>query len=215
MASVTSGRMHLTGSNELWIELIYNQSISGTTNTVSVIMRVHTRWYIEGNWQCQLTVNGSTVGPQLCTINHGSYSQENVGYSDVLSKTVQVNYTGNKTINLSAIIYGMDYTDVITGAWGVFNPSFSADIALNYITPPNQAPPIPTLSVNATKYNGNHITDAYFNVSLSQVSDPNGDTVRYIIYCDKKLPGSNSWISNGDSNHCVLWDTNKRHSSWT
>ena len=42
MASVTSGRMHLTGSNELWIELIYNQSISGTTNTVSVIMRVHT-----------------------------------------------------------------------------------------------------------------------------------------------------------------------------
>lgn len=210
MASVTSGRMHLTGSNELWIELIYNQSISGTTNTVSVIMRVHTRWYIEGNWQCQLTVNGSTVGPQLCTINHGSYSQENVGYSDVLSKTVQVNYTGNKTINLSAIIYGMDYTDVITGAWGVFNPSFSADIALNYITPPNQAPPIPTLSVNATKYNGNHITDAYFNVSLSQVSDPNGDTVRYVIYCDKKLPGSNSWISNGDSNHCVLWDTNKR-----
>ena len=58
MSSVTSGRMHLTGSNELWIELIYNHSISGTTNTVSVTMRVRTKWYIEGNWQCQLNVNG-------------------------------------------------------------------------------------------------------------------------------------------------------------
>ena len=46
MATVSSPKMQLTGSNQLWIELIYNQSISGTKNTVSVTMRVRTRWYI-------------------------------------------------------------------------------------------------------------------------------------------------------------------------
>ena len=90
MATVSSPKMQLTGSNQLWIELIYNQSISGTQNTVSVTMRVRTRWHITGTWLCQLIVDNQSTGMKSCVIQHGSYSVENQGYTDVLSKTICV-----------------------------------------------------------------------------------------------------------------------------
>ena len=210
MATVSSPKMQLTGSNQLWIELIYNQSISGTKNTVSVTMRVRTRWYITGTWLCQLIVDNQSTGMKSCVIQHGSYSVENQGYTDVLSKTVIESYTGNKTISMSAIIYNMDYQDVITGAYGVFNPTFNTSVSLTYIAPPNTAPPVPTLKISNPVYSSKYVVENTLDVELSSVKDPNGDKVVYIIQCDKKEPGSDSWTTAGDSYHNILYSIETR-----
>lgn len=76
-------------------------------------------------------------------------------------------------------------------------------------TNPNSAPPTPTIRCLNYAAPGKYLLEKTLDVELSQVRDPDGDTVRYVIYAQYKPPGG-SWTSAGDSNSCILYSTTER-----
>lgn len=72
----------------------------------------------------------------------------------------------------------------------------------------NRAPGTPSITINNTYVNNRYLAEGNLSITLSQVTDPDGDTVRYAIF-GQYLSGGN-WLSIGDSNNCILWSTDTR-----
>lgn len=74
---------------------------------------------------------------------------------------------------------------------------------------PNSAPPKPTIKCLNYAASGKYLLETTLDAELSQVSDPDGNTVRYIIYVQYKTD-SGVWQSAGDVNNCILYSTTDR-----
>lgn len=190
MASITSSEFSLTGNNKLWIVLSWNENISGSQNKVDFTMTVKTKWRINGVWKCRLRIDGEDFGAPLCTIRHGAGSSTNVR---TVSKTF--NYTGSKSISVFAAIENMDYYDVSMGpsSSAIHYPNLSSSINLRTN---NRPPNTPSISCSNSYENGKYLAEGTLDVALSNVSDPDGDTVNYRIYGECKKPGM-GWESMG------------------
>lgn len=77
----------------------------------------------------------------------------------------------------------------------------------------NSAPNIPILSIQNPIIQNKYIAESTLDAQLSEVTDPDGDTVRYALYGEYLEPGSNEWVSLGDTNKCILWSTSYRNVS--
>lgn len=77
-------------------------------------------------------------------------------------------------------------------------------------TDPNKNPGTPSIICHNSAINGNYIAEDQIHLELTQVSDPDGDTVRYCIRAGAKRPGG-GWEQAGDQNGFILWSTTDRH----
>lgn len=207
MGSISSKVFRLVGNNSIWINLYWKETMSGNQNIVEFTMKAATKYRISGSWPCRLIIDGENFGAPRMPIKHGGsgYGGETTVRSGI-KKTFT--YTGSKSIKVFAAIENMDYYDVSQGPSSseFFYPTLDATISLSN----NNAPPsVPRIICNNTGVNGNYLAENTLDVELSQVSDPDGDTVRYVIYGECKRPGYSYWEKIGDSNSCILWGTNR------
>lgn len=208
MGQKTSDWFNLRYPNAVAIVIYYTESLSGNTNTVSFRMAVKSKYKIAGSWKCGLVVDGTDYGAPRVGIYHGGkgYGGETDVRTDI-SKTFI--YSGSKTITVTGTLPDMDYYDVNEGPDSIqtYHPKFTTTIEL---TNNNTPPYTPRISCTNSKVGSNHLAEGTLNVELSSVSDPDGDTVRYVIYGERKEPGKSYWEKIGDSNSCLLWSTSSR-----
>lgn len=114
--------------------------------------------------------------------------------------TYDFNVTANTQVYSSCICTHCDGSDGWSG-------QSHADTAI--YTNPNSPPPTPTIKCLNYAALGKYILESTLDVELSQVTDPNGDTVRYVIYAQYKNSSGN-WESAGDPNNCILFSTTDR-----
>lgn len=74
---------------------------------------------------------------------------------------------------------------------------------------PNSAPPTPTISCSSNYLNGNYYGESSVVVSLSAVTDPEGDPVAYRIYGQYKPPGGSFTNWNGGSDDLITTDRSR------
>lgn len=208
MGQVTSGWYSLRYPNAVAIVVSWSESLSGNNNTVTFSMTVKSKYRIAGSWKCGFVADGTDFGAPRVGIYHGSYGAggETLVRSG-MKKTFT--YSGSKSITITASLPDMDYYDVNEGPGSsqVYHPKFTTTIALkNNNTPP----PTPTISCTNSRVGSNHLAESTLDIELSSVSDPDGDTVRYVIYGERKEPGKNYWEKIGDGNSCLLWSTSSR-----
>lgn len=204
----TSPQFHLVGNNKIWLKLILDESISGTTNNVSLRLYACTSYIIEGSWYCESKINGESSGLIRKPIYHGSMSSG--GETLIASMSRSFTYEGNRNINISGHIRDMDYQDIVSGNWGKFNINHEVNnIGLAYIQPANRPPGNVSLTIHHPKPKDTYVVEDNIHVSLSQTSDPEGKKVRYVIY-GKMLEPNGQWKSLGDVNNCILWSQTAR-----
>lgn len=79
-----------------------------------------------------------------------------------------------------------------------------------YYNNPNSGPPTPQIICLNYAAPGRYLLEKTLDVELSEVRDPEGDPVRYIVYAQYKSPGMGDWASAGDINNCILFSTTDR-----
>lgn len=114
--------------------------------------------------------------------------------------THEFNVTGNTEVYASCICTHCDGSD----GWSGRSNSDTA----HYVNP-NSPPPTPTLRCLNYAAPGRYLLENTLDVELSEVRDPDGDTVRYVIYAQYKT-SSGQWASAGDINSCILYSTTER-----
>lgn len=208
MASSTSKKFGLPGNNRLWIELIWNENVVGTTNTVAVKMVVHTQYMIAGTWTCRLKIDGTTVKEERVGMYWGSYSSG--GSKEVLSYSKSFTYSGSKNITIEGAILNMDYYDIILGPGSITTSTLSHTATASLKTT-NSAPPTPSIACTNSVVNGKYLAEDKVNITLGSVTDPQGDTVTYVAYAEYLPPGGKTWLNAGDANKAILYSTTNRN----
>lgn len=205
MGLATSGRFGLPGNNKIWISLGWTEKLSGTTNKVNITMTVHTLYRIEGTWTCRLKVNGVTEAQQSVGMYWGSYSSG--GSKTVFEISKSFTYSGSKAISIEGAILNMDYYDIILGPSSTTTKTLTFSTSVNLATT-NTPPPMPNISCSNKVVGGKYLGESTMDVSLSKVSDPQGDPVTYAIYAEYMPPGGTTWLNAGDANKCILCSSN-------
>lgn len=119
-------------------------------------------------------------------------------------------YTRDFTVTSNTEVYASCICTHCNGSDGWTGTS-NSDIA--YYTNPNSAPPAPGIFCLNYAAPGRYLLEKTLDAELSQVSDPDGDTVRYVLYAQYKSPGMSDWASAGDVNNCILYSTTDRRVS--
>lgn len=115
-------------------------------------------------------------------------------------------YTYDFTVTANTQVYASCLCTHCDGSDGWSAQSY-ADTA-TYVNP-NSPPPIPTIKCLNYAAPGKYLLESTLDVELTQVTDPDGDTVRYVAYAQYKN-SSGAWVSAGDSNNCILYSTTDR-----
>ena len=116
------------------------------------------------------------------------------------SYTHDFNVTANTEVYASCICTHCDGSD----GWSAQSYADTATY-----TNPNTAPPTPTIKCLNYAAPGKYVLENTLDVELTQVTDPQGDTVRYVAYAQYKN-SSGAWQSAGDGNNCILYSTTDR-----
>jgi hypothetical protein len=208
MGQVQSGFYPLRNPNAVRLIVSWTEQLSGNKNTVNFSMTVYSKYRISGTWKCSFIADGTDFGAPRVRISHGGKTTP--GSTVVRSNMVKTfTYSGSKSISITAALPDMDYYDVDEGSGSsqIYRPSFTTTINLKNN---NSAPPTPSISCNNSKVGSNYLAEGTLDITLSSVKDPDGDTVRYVIYGERKEPGKTYWEKIGDGNSCLLWSTTAR-----
>lgn len=210
---VTGSTWNLPGGNKIYLTAEWSDSVSGTTNTVTVKIKAYS-YSIYGSWYCRLKINGQDYGAPRVSITHGTSSS--LGSTIIRSDTHQLSYTGAKSISIYGAIENMDYTDVGGAGSVVISPFVSATISLSTITPTpvNNPPPVPSISMTNVFVNSKYLCESTIDATIPEVKDPNGDVVTYAVYGQVKKPGSAVWEKMGDDQGCIFWRSSTRIMSY-
>lgn len=177
----------------------------GNTVTIKNIY-LNPRWAVDSlatGWNFQLKVNGVVQKQEVkANFTAGGYSNE---YSDAAilwsgPYSFTVTYSSNAVITLG--IPSMYYNGTTVG------DKFSS-YTFGPVENPNSAPPTPTISCSTNPLNGNYYGESSVVVSLSAVTDPNGDSVSYRIYGQYKVPGGSFVNWNGGDDNLVSTDRSR------
>lgn len=120
-------------------------------------------------------------------------------------------YTRDFTITTNTVVYASCVCVHCNGSQDGWIGTSNPDTVV--YTNPNSAPPTPVIKCLNYAAPSKYLVEKTLDVELSEVRDPDGDTVRYVIYAQYKTPGSNTWLSAGDGNNCILWTPDRRTAS--
>lgn len=153
--------------------------------------------------------------------DYGLYCYAHIGSSKIHLGTFKITsgickpstYSMNFDVTTNTTVYASCICTHCNGSDGWSGRS-NPDTAV-YTSPvkPNSPPPVPAIYCLNYAAPGRYLVERTLDVELSEVRDPDGDTVRYVIYAQYKSPGMNDWASAGDKNNCILYDTNQRRKS--
>ena len=181
-ATNSSGYLYVRSSISLIGTNKYRMTITPTTSSSSV-------WNAYGiNVYAYIGSSKNYVG--IFTVSDGVCSPSSFTYDFTVSSNTQV--------------YAQGACSHCGGAEDGWISTSSADTAT--YTNPNSPPSTPTISCSTNPLNGNYYGESSVVITLSTVTDPDGNAVSYRIYGQYKPPGGSFTNWNGGSDDLVSTD---------